>query len=72
MNQQPKVTIKIPRHLYDHIQVLIQESGFSSVTEFVVYVLRDIVYEGRREAEGEFGPGDIDAIKQKLKSLGYL
>lgn len=67
---QPKVTIKIPRHLYDHIHELIEDSGFSSVTEFVVFVLRDIVYEGRRETE--FGPQDVENIKRKLKSLGYL
>ena len=68
---QPKVTIKIPRHLYDHIHELIKDSGFSSVTEFVVYVLRDVVYDGSRR-EGEFSPQEIDNIKRKLKSLGYL
>ncbi len=67
---QPKVTIKIPKALYDHIQTLIAESGFNSVTDFVVFVLRDIVYEGRREPE--FGARDIEAIKRKLRSLGYL
>ncbi|MDP8224408.1 MAG: hypothetical protein P9L99_13670 [Candidatus Lernaella stagnicola] len=40
-----KVTIKIPRQLYDKIQILIDDSGFSSATEFIVYVLRDLVSE---------------------------
>jgi Arc/MetJ-type ribon-helix-helix transcriptional regulator len=43
----PKVTLKIPKPLYDHISRLIEGSGFNSVTDFVVFVLRDIVYEGR-------------------------
>ena len=43
----PKVTLKIPKPLYDHISRLIGGSGFNSVTDFVVFVLRDIVYEGR-------------------------
>lgn len=43
----PKVTLKIPKPLYEHISRLIEGSGFNSVTDFVVFVLRDIVYEGR-------------------------
>jgi Arc/MetJ-type ribon-helix-helix transcriptional regulator len=68
---QPKVTLKIPRHLYDHIKGLIADSGFNSVTDFVVFVLRDIVYEGK-DSHREFSAEELDRIKKKLKSLGYL
>ena len=37
------VTLKIPRQLYEKLQVIIADTGFHSVTEFVVYVLRDLV-----------------------------
>ncbi|NMC68551.1 MAG: CopG family transcriptional regulator [Myxococcales bacterium] len=37
-----KVTLKIPRPLYDNLKQSIQGTGFSSVNEFVVYVLRDL------------------------------
>jgi Arc/MetJ-type ribon-helix-helix transcriptional regulator len=67
----PKVTIKIPKPLYDHIKGLIGESGFNSVTDFIVFVLRDIVYEGR-EGGTEFTPEELEHIKKKLKTLGYL
>lgn len=40
-----KVTIKIPKILYEKIKLLIDGSGFSSPTEFIVYVLRDLVSE---------------------------
>jgi len=40
-----KVTIKIPKQLYNKIKVLIEDSGFSSPTEFIVYILRDLVSE---------------------------
>jgi len=69
---QPKVTLKIPKPLYDHIKTLIADSGFNSVTDFVVYVLRDIVYEGQREHENQFTPEELAHIKRKLRSLGYL
>lgn len=101
----PKVTLKIPKPLYDHISRLIEGSGFNSVTDFVVFVLRDIVYEGRVPAAGAAAPGpagpagpaagrgagapeaggrslaeelpefsgeQLERIKDKLKSLGYL
>lgn len=38
-----KVTIKIPRPLYERIGQLIDGAGYNSVTEFVCYVLRDLV-----------------------------
>jgi hypothetical protein len=69
---QPKVTLKIPKPLYDHIKTLIADSGFNSVTDFVVFVLRDIVYEGQREHGSQFTPEELEQIKRKLKSLGYL
>ncbi len=68
-----KVTLKIPRPLYEHIQVLIEGSGFNSVTDFVVFVLRDLVYQGRRsQAPRGFSGEDLEDIKNKLRDLGYL
>ena len=73
-----KVTIKIPRQLYEKIQVLIVDSGFSSPTEFIVYVLRDLIGEqltGREAPRGdssELTNDEISAIKQRLRNLGYL
>lgn len=68
-----KVTLKIPRHLYVKIQQLISDQGFNSVTDFVVFVLRDILSEtGNREEVEEFSPDELKVIKQKLRNLGYL
>ncbi len=67
-----KVTIKIPRPLYRKIQQLIADSGFNSPTDFVVYVLRDILSETGRENREEFSPEELRALKQKLRNLGYL
>jgi len=43
MTVKGDVTLKIPRQLYEKLQVIIADTGFHSVTEFVVYVLRDLV-----------------------------
>lgn len=80
------VTLKIPRPLYEQLKQVIQESGFHSVTEFAVYVLRDLVsHHGepsrrpaatRPSSEGTdvepLSPDEIEAIRQRLSSLGYL
>ena len=42
-SQKEKVTLKIPRPLYDNLSEIINESRFNSVTEFVVYILRDLI-----------------------------
>ena len=73
-----KVTIKILRNLYNRISEIVTGSGFNSVTDFVVYVLRDLVStEVERKALGkpeEMGLSmeEIQAIRKRLKSLGYL
>ena len=71
--KETRVTIKIPRPLYRKLQTLIQGSSFSSATEFIVYVLRDIISEkGIPADKDELTPEETKAIKQRLRNLGYL
>lgn len=67
-----KVTIKIPRPLYTKIQQLIDGSGFNSPTDFIVYVLRDVISESGHEHRESFSPEELSALKQRLRNLGYL
>jgi Arc/MetJ-type ribon-helix-helix transcriptional regulator len=67
-----KVTIKIPRPLYTKVQQLIDESGFNSPTDFIVYVLRDVLSERGVAENDRLSPDELAAIKQKLRRLGYL
>jgi hypothetical protein len=73
------VTLKIPRPLYEALKQVIEGSGFHSVTEFAVYVLRDLVSHRKGipapTAEVEVDalkPDEIEAIRKRLESLGYL
>jgi Arc/MetJ-type ribon-helix-helix transcriptional regulator len=65
-----KVTIKIPRPLYNKLKVVISESGYDSVTDFIVFVLRDLIMSAA--ASGQSKETELENIKQRLKSLGYL
>ena len=67
-----KVTIKIPRALYNSLKKPIAGTGFNSVTDLIVYLLRDIVSSGRVGRGHSPYAEEIDAIRTRLKSLGYL
>ena len=67
-----KVTIKIPRPLYENIGKIIEGSGFSSATEFIVYVLRDLIASKSVEKEPGLTREEIKLIKRRLKSLHYF
>jgi hypothetical protein len=47
VSQKDKVTIKIPRPLYNNIKLIKTKLGFNSVTDMVIYVLRNIVSSGK-------------------------
>jgi len=68
---QDKVTLKIPRPLYDKIRLTLEGSGFSSVNEFVVYVLRDLM-SGSVSGNHEMSENETETIRNRLKSLGYF
>ena len=69
---EPRVTLKIPRPLYQRLAVLIEGSGFSSVTEFVVYILRDLVSHQEGQGPATLSAREVEAIRKRLQTMGYL
>lgn len=67
-----KVTIKIPRPLYNTLKTLIEDSGFNSVNDFIVYILRDIVSNSTIDSGDQLSKEEIEIIKGRLRNLGYL
>ena len=67
-----RVTIKIPRPLYDRIHRVIDGAGFSSPTDFIVFVLRDLVGSLSEEEAADLTAAELRAIRRKLENLGYL
>jgi hypothetical protein len=70
------VTLKIPRPLYEQLGQVIDGTGFRSVTEFAVYVLRDLVASHGSEGGGapaeQLSGEDLDKVRRRLQALGYL
>lgn len=66
-------TVSIPVTLYNRIKELIRDTGFTSVSQYVTYVLREVV-AAHEEARYEepFSEEDKRKILEKLKRLGYI
>lgn len=67
-----KVTIKIPRELYLTLQYMIEGTGFSSVTEFIVFTLRTLAATGKITEEDTLREHEVQVIRERLERLGYL
>lgn len=72
MSEKNKVTIKIPRELYNKLAEIIEDTGFSSVTEFIVYAMRNIASGGRIKDEDKLTEEEVKKVRERLKRLGYL
>ncbi|MBN1436963.1 MAG: hypothetical protein JW936_07800 [Sedimentisphaerales bacterium] len=75
---ESKVTLKIPRPLYEKISEMIDGRGYNSVTDFVVYVLRDLVasdqlarQSGQSQTYGK-RQDQLEKVKARLRALGDL
>jgi len=66
-------TVSIPVTLYNRIRRLIEDTGFTSVSQYVTYVLREVV-AAHEEAKYEepFSEEDKRKIIEKLRKLGYI
>ncbi len=66
-------TVSIPVTLYNRIKKLIEGTGFTSVSQYVTYVLREVVaaHEESRYEE-PFTEEDKKKIIDRLRKLGYI
>ncbi len=67
-----RVTLKIPRPLYEKLKRVIEGSSYRSVNEFVVYVLRDLLAEQPQSPDAGLTEKEVAIIRERLRKLGYL
>jgi hypothetical protein len=65
-NEKPRpredyVTLSIPKPLYERAQRAIEGTGFRSVTEYAIFLLRESL---------SLKPGE--SVKERLRALGYI
>jgi metal-responsive CopG/Arc/MetJ family transcriptional regulator len=66
--------VSIPAPLFKKVEERIKGTGFTSVSSYVTYILREIIASGEDKSEKEepFTKEDEEKIKRRLRALGYL
>ena len=65
-------TISIPTPLAEKIKKRIEGTGFTSLSSYVTYVLREVISGVEEEKEEVFSKEDEKRVKDRLRALGYL
>ncbi len=71
-DEKKYTTISIPMQLAEKIKKRIQGTGFTSLSSYVTYVLREVLSGLDEESSEEFSKEDEERVKARLRSLGYL
>jgi len=66
-------TVSIPRVLFRKIQRKISGTGFTSVSSYVIYILREVIARPKPGKKGppRYGEEDIRRVRERLRRLGY-
>ncbi|MBD3216045.1 MAG: CopG family transcriptional regulator [Candidatus Lokiarchaeota archaeon] len=67
-------TVSIPKPLAEKIKERMKGTGFSSVSAYVTYVLRQVLSSIEEEERNKqaFTKEEEEQVKQRLRDLGYL
>jgi Arc/MetJ-type ribon-helix-helix transcriptional regulator len=67
-------TVSIPKPLAEKIKERMRGTGFSSVSSYVNYVLRQVVssIEEEKHSKQAFTKEEEEKVKQRLRDLGYI
>jgi Arc/MetJ-type ribon-helix-helix transcriptional regulator len=63
--------VSIPTSLFQKIEEQIKGTEFTSVSEYVTYVLREVLTENEENTESSTERYE-EQIKERLKALGYI
>lgn len=73
---QPRkhTTITIPTVLFERMKKKIEKTGFSSVSDYATYILRETVARMEEEElrKGRLSKKEEDQVLAKLRALGYM
>ena len=65
-------TISIPTPIAEKIKKRIKGTGFTSLSSYVTYVLREVISGMEQEEEEVFSKEDEKRVKDRLRALGYI
>ena len=67
-------TVSIPKPLINKIKERMKGTGFSSVSSYVTYILRQVISSIQEEERSKeaFSKEEEEKVKQRLRDLGYI
>ncbi|MGY5875538.1 MAG: ribbon-helix-helix domain-containing protein [Candidatus Thorarchaeota archaeon] len=66
-------TVSIPIPLFNKVRKRIEDTGFTSVSSYVTYILRELIASHNgTETDQPFSKKDEEKVKARLQALGYL
>ena len=65
-------TISIPTPLAEKIKKRIKGTGFTSLSSYTTYVLREVLSGVEEEEDEAFTKDDEKRVKDRLRALGYI
>jgi len=69
---QDKATTEIPRELHHKLGQLIEGTGFSSVTEFIVFAMQGLASGSKINVNDELTTQEVSVVRERLKIFSYL
>lgn len=69
------VNLSIPKEVAEKIKQRAKSSGFSSLSSYVTYILRQVISNieaENQEKDKKISKEDEQKVKDKLKKMGYL
>lgn len=70
MSEKAK-SVSIPADIYDRIAERVKVTGFSSVDEYVLFILEEVLKDEGEEGTA-YSQEEEEEVKKRLKALGYL
>ena len=74
MRKRKYTTVSLPTPLVNKIKEKIKDTGFKSVSDYVTFVLREVLssIEEERRKRRPFSKEEEEKVKRRLKLLGYI
>jgi len=74
VDERKFTSVSIPVPLFRKVEERIKGTGFTSVSSYVTYVLREIMAEeeGSDDDQQPFSKEDEERVKDRLRALGYI
>ena len=70
--EKKHTNIQIPTASAEKIKKRIEGTEFTSISSYVIYVLREILSDAEEKTEETFTKKDEEKVKNRLRALGYL